>query len=217
MSYASSPTAGAVTLLRQLAQPSPVEEQCDFCNARLACTHRHLVEMAKRKIICACDACAIRFHDVVGGRYRLVPRDIRALPGFQISEGQWESFALPINLTFFYFDSSAGRMIAMYPSPAGATESLLSAGNWDALEIDNPILKEMLPDVEALLVNRIGNAREYFITPIDVCYELTGLIRMHWRGLTGGEEVWTELADFFAKLRERADSSGICAREAAHA
>ena len=42
------------------------------------------------------------------------------------------------------------------------------------------------PDVEALLVNRVGAVREYFIVPIDECYKLVGLIRLHWRGLSGG-------------------------------
>ena len=44
-------------------------------------------------------------------------------------------------------------------------------------------LKNMEPDVEALLVNRIGHARawtsEYFLVPIDQCYKLVGLIRSH--------------------------------------
>jgi hypothetical protein len=30
------------------------------------------------------------------------------------------------------------------------------------------------------------------------------LIRTHWRGLSGGTEVWQELTRYFAGLRERA-------------
>jgi sorbitol-specific phosphotransferase system component IIC len=74
----------------------------------------------------------------------------------------------------------------------------------------NPILNKIGPDVEALLVNRVGLARgvsaaEYYIVPIDACYKLVGLIRIHWRGLSGGTEVWKEIADFFTQLRTRAE------------
>ncbi len=62
----------------------------------------------------------------------------------------------------------------------------------------------MQPDVEALLVNRVGAAREYFIVPIDECYKLVGLIRLHWRGLSGGAVVWGEIARFFDDLRRKA-------------
>jgi hypothetical protein len=40
--------------------------------------------------------------------------------------------------------------------------------------------------------------------PIDDCFRLVGLIRMHWRGLTGGREVWLQLAQFFDELDRRA-------------
>ena len=63
-------------------------------------------------------------------------------------------------------------------------------------------------DVEALLVNRVGSAREYFLVPIDECYRLVGLIRIHWRGLSGGSLVWGEIAAFFDDLRRRASLSG---------
>ena len=56
-------------------------------------------------------------------------------------------------------------------------------------------------DIEALLVNRSGQARDYFIAPIDKCYELVGTIRMHWRGLSGGQEVWDRIAEFFRDLK----------------
>ena len=66
----------------------------------------------------------------------------------------------------------------------------------------------MEPDVEGLLVNRLGYSRgysaaEYYMLPIDECYKLVGLIRMHWKGLSGGTEVWRELGEFFSSLKSR--------------
>ena len=191
----------AVAALRRFAKPAPVEERCEFCDAIIAPAHRHLLELANRRIICACDACALLFQNVSEGHYKLVPRDARQLLDFKMSEALWDDFALPINLTFFYRDTVAGKVVAMYPSPAGATESLLPQSNWAELERNNPALTRMAYDVEALLVNRVGAAREYFIAPIDVCYELVGLIRKNWRGFTGGETVWREIDSFFEKLR----------------
>jgi hypothetical protein len=68
---------------------------------------------------------------------------------------------------------------------------------------NNPELRFLKPDVEALLVNRVGASREYFITPIDECYKLVGLIRVYWRGLSGGALVWGEIARFFDELRRK--------------
>ena len=45
--------------------------------------------------------------------------------------------------------------------------------------------------------------RAYFRAPIDACFKLVGLIRTHWRGLSGGTQVWDEVARFFAGLHER--------------
>jgi Family of unknown function (DUF5947) len=179
-------------------------ERCELCSAELPPTHRHLFEMTEREVVCACDPCAMRFHDVVGGRFKLVPRDARALPNFKLSDAQWENLSLPIDLAFFFFNSLPEKMTAMYPGPAGATESLLPLTAWATLVADNPLLGQLEPDVEALLVNRVGVSREYFIAPIDACYELVGLIRMHWRGLSGGDAVWREIASFFSRLQENA-------------
>ena len=95
----------------------------------------------------------------------------------------------------------------MFPSPAGATESLLTLESWQELVVENPVLTELQPDVEALLVNRVGPLREYFRVPIDECFRLVGLIRTHWRGLSGGTEVWKEIAKFFENLKERSTSN----------
>jgi hypothetical protein len=183
------------------ALPPQEIEHCELCNLKLTPEHRHMLEMATRKIICACDACTMTFVPVVEGRFKVIPRDARALPDFRISDADWENLALPINLAFFFFDTPSGKMTALYPSPAGATESLLPLTAWEPIVRQNPILRDLQPDVEALLVNRANDARDYFIAPIDKCFELVGLIRMNWRGFSGGEEVWKAIDQFFAALK----------------
>lgn len=111
---------------------------------------------------------------------------------------------IPIQLAFFFNSTPDAKIIALYPSPAGATESLLPLETWNQIVAENPILERMEADTEALLVNRVGDTRDYFIVPVDECYKLTGLIRAHWRGLSGGTEVWREINKFYADLRERA-------------
>jgi hypothetical protein len=160
--------------------------------------------MPTQKIVCACDACALRFQDVVEGRFKLIPRDARALSGFEIADVDWANLALPINLAFFFYSTPNKKIMAYYPSPAGATESLLPLHAWESLRRQNPPLQTMLPDVEALLINRAAKSRDYFIAPIDKCYELVGTIRVHWRGLSGGQEAWDKIESFFAELKSNA-------------
>jgi hypothetical protein len=184
--------------------PAPLlkPEHCDLCSVALPPLHRHLLEMSNRQIACACDPCALRFENVIGGRFKLIPRDTRVLPDFRMSDVEWEQMSLPINLAFLFYSTPKEKMMALYPSPAGATESLLPLIAWESLVASNPILREMQHDVEALLVNRVEEAREYFLAPMDICFELVGLIRVHWRGLSGGEELWNEIDAFFVRLKE---------------
>ena len=116
-------------------------------------------------------------------------------------------------MAFFLKSSLESRVVALYPSPAGATESLLALESWNDIVERNPILNEMESDVEGLLVNRLGYSRgysaaEYYLLPIDECYKLVGLIRMHWKGLSGGTDVWRELGEFFSSLKGRAVEVG---------
>ncbi len=189
-------------------------EICDFCSAALFSQHRHLFETATRKLICVCDPCALRFEDVQQGRFKLIPRDSRTLPEFQITDVEWDNLAFPIGLVFIFLDTVNARPTAIYPSPAGAMESLLPLENWHAIVSANSQLAELQPDVQALLINRVRQSRDYFIVPIDVCYRLTGLVRKNWHGLSGGDKVWGEIKNFFDRLRlESVRAVNITTRE----
>jgi hypothetical protein len=203
----------APSFLRQFARRSPSAERCELCSAELSPIHQHLLDPKKREIVCSCDGCAVLFCGQAGAHYLRVPRRIRSLSDFQMPDLQWESLMIPINLAFFYRDTAADRVMAMYPSPAGAIESLLSLESWVEIAAEHPALQKMEADVETFLVNRVGAQPQYYIVPIDECYRLVGLIRMHWRGLSGGVEVWKEIHQFFDDLKARS----VDVREVLHA
>ncbi|HKO96418.1 MAG TPA: DUF5947 family protein [Pyrinomonadaceae bacterium] len=190
-------------LRRFVAQRAPVE-RCELCSAEVPGEHEHLVEPATRKMVCACQACAILFSGRAETRYRRVPRGIYCLSDFELTEAQWESLMIPINMAFFFHSSVAGKVVSLYPSPAGAMESLLDLESWQEILASNPVLSEMEPDTEALLVNRIRGASEYYLLPIDECYRLVGIIRAYWHGLSGGTEVWEAIGKFFNELKDKA-------------
>jgi hypothetical protein len=79
-------------------------------------------------------------------------------------------------------------------------ESSLDLEYWNAIEERNPLLRKFEPDVEALLVNRIGDVARYYRAPIDQCFRLVGIIRTHWHGLSGGPEVWQKIDEAFHQL-----------------
>jgi hypothetical protein len=189
----------------QTAREQAALEKCELCGESIAPEHRHLLEVSTRQILCACRACSILFDSEAAseGRYRLIPDRHLFLQDFEMGDPQWESLRIPVDMAFFFHSAPAGKVVAFYPSPMGPTESLLKLGAWEELEKANPILGEMERDVEALLVNRVRGAREHFLVPMDECYSLVGLIRMHWRGLSGGREVWEEIDGFFEGLRKR--------------
>jgi hypothetical protein len=199
----------AFASLRKLARGSAPVERCELCSSALAPSHQHLIELARRRLVCACDACAVLFSSQDSPKYKRVPRRVRYLNDFQMTDGQWDSLMIPIGMAFFLYSSVDCKMVALYPSPAGPTESLLSLEAWQEIVDENPPLAAMEPDVEALLVNRVtrlgGPATpEYYLVPVDECYRLVGLIRGNWRGFSGGTEVWKKIGDFFADLKGRA-------------
>ncbi|HEX8772753.1 MAG TPA: DUF5947 family protein [Pyrinomonadaceae bacterium] len=194
--------------LRRFVRARAAVERCELCSAELPTDHAHLVEPQTRQMICACQPCSILFSGQAETKYRRVPRRVRYLSAFQLTDAQWDSLLVPIGMAFFFHSTPAARTLALYPSPAGATESLLDLESWDEIVRDNPLLKEMEADTEALLVNRVREAREYYLVPIDECYKLVGLIRAYWQGLSGGAAVWEEIEKFFAELKRKSGAVG---------
>jgi hypothetical protein len=183
------------------AAPAP-EEACDLCGKPLDPDHRHVLNLVDRRILCTCESClALR-----GGDPELRPTGTRTvwLDDFTLSDETWASFGIPIGLAFFIDSSATGGIVALYPSPAGATESELEIGTWRDLRSENPVLMGLEPDAEALIVNRISDPPEHAIAPIDECYRLVGMIKMEWDGISGGPGVERAISSFFADLRERA-------------
>ena len=177
-------------------------EACDFCHAPLTAAHRHLLESVTRQLECVCDACGILFIGQ-GQKYLRVPQTIRHLPDFRITDAQWDALMIPIGIAFLVRIRARGRVMALYPSPAGPVESLLALDAWQDIQQDNPELGAMQTDVEGLLAYRVGSAREHFIVPIDECFRLIGLIRLKWKGFSGGIEMWKEIGKFLEELKER--------------
>jgi hypothetical protein len=189
--------------LRQFAPKKPAVEQCDLCSLQIGTEHPHLLRVSDRQIACACEACAILFSNHEAARYKRIPRDAELLSNFELSDNDWDALAIPIGLAFFFYNSTAKRVVAYYPSPAGPTESRLDLSTCQDIAAMNPFLNEIEPDVAALLVNRVGKNRDYYIAPIDECYKLVGLIRTNWKGLSGGREVWMKIEEFFAAIKRK--------------
>ncbi|HXJ77740.1 MAG TPA: DUF5947 family protein [Candidatus Methylomirabilis sp.] len=206
---ASRRRAGVVSRLRGLTRqparataPAATDEVCDLCGIGIPDDHRHLLALSERRIVCACEACwAMRSGE---GDYRPTGNRTIWLPELDVPEDLWASFQIPIGLAFFMQSTVTSCVVAMYPSPAGATESELHFETWSRMRELNPVLEGLEPDIEGLIVNRLADPPVYVIAPIDRCYELTGAIKAHWEGISGGSGVDAAVTGFFDGLRARA-------------
>lgn len=194
--------------LRRFTRPRPdgsaAAERCEMCAECVPSGHSHVVDLQSRSILCTCRACYLLFTRPGATRYRAVPERFRYLPRLVLDDAAWDSIGIPVRMAFFFTNSVEGRPVAFYPSPAGATESLLPLDAWSDVLRDNPALADAEADVEAVLINK-EEGFESFLVPIDTCYELVGLVKLHWRGFEGGTEAWQAIGEFFAALRQRSE------------
>jgi hypothetical protein len=184
--------------------------RCELCSNPLGGGHRghrHLVDVQDRGLLCVCRACSVHFDrsEALPGKHRLVPERVRRIEDFKFPHALWRGLDIPVDMAFFFENSAEQRIVGFYPGPMGATETRPGLGRWPELVERNPVLATLEADVEALLVNLLRDSDRYWLVPVDVCYELVGIIRQSWRGLAGGPEVWDRLAAFFEELSSRAE------------
>jgi hypothetical protein len=181
---------------------SAAEEACDLCGIGLGEDHRHLLALVERRIICSCETCwAMRSGE---GDYRPTGNRTVWLPDLRLPDDLWAGFQIPIGLAFFMESTVTACVVAMYPSPGGATESELHFESWARMQQLNPVLATLEPDIEGLIANRLSDPPSYVIAPIDRCYELTGTVKAHWEGISGGTAVQAAIDAFFARLEKKA-------------
>jgi hypothetical protein len=176
---------------------------CRLCGRRLDdADHRHAVDTEQHTLECICTACWYLLEPDRAGlaRYRAVPDRVLRDDTFTLDPEAWSALEIPVSTAFFVHDSHADRVVALYPSPAGATESLLPLAAWDEFVAPSRLAQELTPDVEAI----VARPGELYVVPIDACYELVGAVRRVWHGLDGGAEVRDAIDTFFADLDVRA-------------
>lgn len=183
------------------------DECCEMCAEAIAAQHQHLVNVEGRQLLCVCRACYLLFTDSHAElRYRAVPDRYLTFDDFALGRRAWEALQIPVGVVFFLRNSTLGRVAAFYPGPAGATESQLDLGAWQAIEEGDPRAALLTEDTEALMI-RVDDdenlAPTCHLVPIDTCYEFVGRLRLLWRGFDGGQDVRKYIADFFDSLRAR--------------
>jgi hypothetical protein len=188
---------------------APQVEGCAFCGTELGGRHGHLVALDDRALHCACRPCYLLFTPAgaAGGRIRAVPERYLTDPVRPITGPDWNLLQIPVTTAFFFVNSDLNRVVACYPSPAGATESLLDLAGWERLRQAYPLLRLPEPDVEAIYVTGAGDDLEAYLVPIDACFALAGSLRLRWQGLDGGRAVRQALAAFRDDLRRRSRPS----------
>lgn len=207
----SAPPAPASGLRRFLTGRSPEPERCGLCAAPVDDGHhRHLVDTEKRALVCACPACFLLMEQpgADAGRFRAVPDRCLTDPDHRLDDRAWDTLRIPVGVAFFFRNSALDRLVALYPSPAGATESELEPDAWSAVLGDTALAELLVPDLEALLLRRTDDGIACYLVPIDTCYELVGRMRLLWQGFDGGAEARAALDAFFAQVERRARPVG---------
>ncbi|MGW3954725.1 DUF5947 family protein [Streptomyces sp. NPDC004752] len=205
---APAPTARAGRGLRRFLTERPAEpERCGLCATPVADTdHRHLVDTERRSLVCACPACFLLMErpGAAAGRFRTVPARCLTDPGHRLDDRAWDTLRIPVGVAFLFRNTALDRLVALYPSPAGATESELEPEAWTTVLGESALAGLLEPDVEALLLRRTDDGCACYLVPIDLCYGLVGRMRLLWQGFDGGADARAALDAFFADIEHRA-------------
>ncbi len=186
--------------------PAAVPERCELCATEVEPEHGHIADLQGSSLLCACRACYLLFTQpsAGGSHYLAVPDRYLEDPDRTMTGAEFDKLEIPVGLAFFMRTSRDGALTGFYPSPAGVTECRLDLDRWHELEASHPLLSAPAADVEATLISRTADRVEYYLVPVDVCYELAGRMRLAWRGFDGGSEARQHIADFLARVRQRA-------------
>jgi hypothetical protein len=203
---AAAAQARAETAEQAQRRQREAARRCELCADPTGEEHAHVVDVQGSRLLCTCRPCAMLFTrpDAAGGRYRTVPDRVLADDTGGPHPGEWDSLQIPVGVAFFLRRSGSDDVDAFYPSPAGATQSLLDLAAWERLRAVCPVIDQAQPDVEAVLIRRGQDVMEIFVVPVDLCYELVGMLRLRWKGFDGGQQARDGLAEFFSRLRARA-------------
>jgi hypothetical protein len=195
-------TNAVLSKLRAFVTGNAVEE-CELCAQAITLEHEHLLEPEARRVLCTCSACAAPFlqeQDRASARYLRVERRAARLR-IELNDASWRELGVPVGLAFFTTRSRTGEVVATFPGRAGIVESFVPLRAWSELEQRFPVLKGILPEVEALLVRHTSRHQDYFQVSIDHCYELAGLMRGSEAPLSSPE--LSVVQSFFARLDEQ--------------
>lgn len=176
-----------------------------MCSEPIAEEHQHVANIAGRQLLCTCRPCYLLFTDSQAElRYRAVPDRYLRFPDFALDRRAWEALQIPVGLVFFLRNSTLGRTVALYPGPAGATESELDLDAWSEISAADSRVGLVADDVEALLV-RVPDEGDpdCYLVPVDACFEFVGKLRTLWRGFDGGQQAREFIDGFFAQLSTR--------------
>ncbi|MEU6014862.1 DUF5947 family protein [Streptomyces sp. NPDC047515] len=197
--------------MRRFAAPTGSRpEQCELCGVRVTeGNHRHVVDTEQRSLACACTPCALLFErpGAAQGRFLSVPDRYLAEHDHRFDDHAWELLQIPVGVAFFFRNAALDRLVALYPSPAGATESELDPSIWQTVLGGSRLAGLLEPDVEALLLRRSEGRVECYLVPIDICYELVGRMRLLWQGFDGGAEARADLRAFFEHVERRSGAT----------
>lgn len=214
--WPGAPSPGAEPPWRARAEAS----RCELCSAAVAERHPHLWEPSLKQLRCACPACAVLFDGPAGAAgapgergaerrlVRVPDRVRRVADAGELAARLWQELEVPVDLAFVVLQAE-GTGTVVYPGAAGPVVAPIAAERAAWLASELPALRELTPEVEALLVDRrVVDRREprdrVLVLPLDEAYRLAGVLRRGWRGLSGGPELARELLRLLSELEGRA-------------